>query len=215
MSAPDERNILPNTLQSPVSSSEDPTASDLVAAAKDDLANFGNEVRDEAQTIGDEAKAQIGEMVDDVTEKARSLAADQKEMLTGHLEGVASALDRVATELEGEGEPTARYVRMVADGADQLLNNVADRDADELMAMAQDFGRSQPVAFLGAAALLGFAASRFVLASGSRRAESTPLSSRSSDLGGVPSAAPVVSSNGTGQGTTYGASTLGGGNGAT
>jgi hypothetical protein len=34
--------------------------------------------------------------------------------------------------------------------------------------MAQDFGRKQPAAFIGAAALLGFVASRFVMASANR-----------------------------------------------
>ena len=44
-----------------------------------------------------------------------------------------------------------------------------NRNVDELLAMAEDFGRTQPVAFLGAAALAGFVASRFVLSSANRR----------------------------------------------
>jgi hypothetical protein len=46
---------------------------------------------------------------------------------------------------------------------------IEDRDVDDLLGMTQDFGRRQPVAFLGAAALAGFVASRFALASAHRR----------------------------------------------
>ena len=57
---------------------------------------------------------------------------------------------------------------MIADNAEKLSSLVRDNDVDQLLAIAQDFGRRQPVAFLGAAALLGFAASRFVTASAQR-----------------------------------------------
>ena len=59
----------------------------------------------------------------------------------------------------------------VADGAAKLTTTVRDNDVDQILSMAQDFGRKQPAAFMGAAALLGFAASRFLLASASRRSD--------------------------------------------
>lgn len=218
MSAPDERNTFPNTLKTPVTPHEERSVADLASTARDDLASLGDDVKQQAQAIGDEAKTQVGELVDDVAEKAKGLAADQKNMIVSHLEGVASAMDLVATELEEDGEPTARYARMVADGADKLLANVADRDINDLMAMTQDFGRRQPVAFLGAAALVGFAASRFVLASSARRSNSapnlgTPGSSSGLSRGTGPSSVPQTVAA-TPHANPYGTSRQGGSNGA-
>lgn len=217
MSATDQRKTFTNTLQTPVSPTEEQGMSDLGAMAKDDLANVGDDLKHRAEAIGEEAKAQIGDMVDDVTEQARGLAAEQKDILVGHLEGVASALDRVASELEAEGESTAHYARMIADGADDLLTNIAEHDVDDLLEMAQAFGRRQPVAFLGAAALFGFAASRFVLASSARRADGVEgmkqTNSPSESFGRTATSPATPSANST-LGGAYGASTMGGGNGA-
>jgi hypothetical protein len=47
-----------------------------------------------------------------------------------------------------------------------------ERGVDELMQSVQHFARTQPAAFLGAAALAGFAASRFAKASASRPSKS-------------------------------------------
>ena len=57
---------------------------------------------------------------------------------------------------------------LLADGASRISETVRDNDVDAILSMAQDFGRKQPAAFVGAAALLGFAASRFLLASAKR-----------------------------------------------
>lgn len=142
-------------------------ASNLADTARADLEGVVEEVKHEAASLGEEAKAQLA----DVTEKAKGMASEQKDLLAEQLGGVSSALGKVAGELETNGEGSARYVRMIADGADKLTSTVKDNDIDDIMAIAQDFGRRQPVAFMGAAALLGFVASRFVVASASRKPE--------------------------------------------
>ena len=62
----------------------------------------------------------------------------------------------------------ARYTRDLAGGLSKFGKNVQGKDVDELMGMAQSFGRQQPLAFLGAAALAGFVASRIAGASAHR-----------------------------------------------
>jgi len=141
-------------------------AAELADTARQDLSDVAETVKQEAAAVGEEAKAQLAE----VAQKAKGMAEEQKEVIVGQLDGVASSLDRVAGELEEQGESTAHYVRMVADGANKLTATVRDNNVDDIMAMAEDFGRRQPVAFMGAAALLGFVASRFMVASASRRA---------------------------------------------
>lgn len=142
-------------------------AADLADTARHDLADAASQVKHEAAAIGEEARAQL----EQATDKAKGMAEEQKQLLVDQLDGVSSSLGKVAGELEEKGEGTAQYVRMIADGADKLTSTVRDNNIDDIMAIAEDFGRKQPVAFMGAAALLGFVASRFMVASASRRAE--------------------------------------------
>ena len=148
-------------------------SSDLSQAtgqAKHDLDAIRQRAADDARQLGEQAGAKVGE----ATDKAKSFAADQKDFAAGQITGVAAAINKVADELDGSDQQTvARYARDVASGLSRIGKTVESRDVDDLMGMAQDFGRQQPVAFLGAAALAGFVASRFALASAHRR-ESKP-----------------------------------------
>ncbi len=140
-------------------------AADLADTARHDLGHVAEEVKHEAAALGEEAKAQL----DKAAKKAKGMAEEQKQVIVDQLDGVTSSLDKVAGELEQQGESTAHYVRLVADGATKLTATVRDNNVDDILGMAEDFGRKQPVAFMGAAALLGFVASRFMVASASRR----------------------------------------------
>jgi hypothetical protein len=82
-------------------------------------------------------------------------------------------MQRVAKDLEDNSVSGAPYARMVADNAERLASTIKNNDVDGLLNMAQDFGRQQPAAFVGVAAMLGFAASRFLLASGARASAAT------------------------------------------
>lgn len=136
----------------------------LADTARTDLADLGAEVSQQAAALGEQAQAQVGELA----EKAKGMAGEQKDLLANQLGGVSDALQKVAGELEGNSETSAQYVRMVADGAERLTSTLRDNSVDDILSIAQDFGRKQPAAFLGIAALLGFAASRFVSASANR-----------------------------------------------
>lgn len=163
MSAPD----YPSFQKTPAPSSSDDQndqADHLLENARDDIATAGQEVGQQVAAIAEEAKAQVGELAD----KAKGLASEQKDLLASQLGGVSEAIEKVAGELEGRNETSAHYVRMVADGATRLTSTLKDNSVDDILAIAQDFGRKQPAAFLGVAALLGFAASRFVSASSHR-----------------------------------------------
>jgi hypothetical protein len=148
------------------------------AGAQHDLEAIREKAAEDVRTLKHEASAQV----DKATDKAKGFASDQKDLAATQLDGVAQALDKVAGELEG-GDQAAigRYAHDLASGAQRLSQQIRERDVDQLMQMAQDFGRKQPVAFLGAAALLGFAATRFATASSHR--DSAPSSSASPSRG--------------------------------
>jgi hypothetical protein len=176
--------------QNPASEHLREDAAKLAETAQTDLADLGEEVKQQAATLGEEAKAQIGE----VAEKAKGLANEQKDFVVDQLSAVSDALEKVAGELEQQDQSSAHYVRMAADGAAKLTSTVRYNDVDQILGMAQDFGRKQPVAFMGAAALLGFVASRFVLASAKRRSDSQTEGEHtaSNDGSGSPSYAQSV-----------------------
>lgn len=134
-------------------------------AAKRDLDKIRGEAESTAHELAEQARAQLGQ----AAEKVKGMASEQKDFVAGQLESVATAVSRVADELRAEDAATAGYARSIADGMRRLSDTVRDRDVDDLVHVAEDFGRRQPAAFMGAAALAGFAASRFLFASASRR----------------------------------------------
>jgi hypothetical protein len=164
----------------------------------DNLRADAEAVLDEAKTaarkVADEATEQVNDLADqakeqlaEATEKVKSMAGDQKELLAQQFGGVADAIQKVASELEGTQAPAATYARMIADNASTLSDKLQNADVDELLGIAQDFGRKQPAAFMGAAALLGFAASRFLLASAKRQeTRVTPQQDDFADDGAMP-----------------------------
>ena len=56
----------------------------------------------------------------------------------------------------------------------RFADKVKDKDLREIAGIAEDFGRRQPLAFLGLAAVAGLAASRFMMASKPSVATSSP-----------------------------------------
>ena len=140
-------------------------------AAMDEARNVASKVAAEAGTQASELLDEAKSKVDETTQKVRGMASEQKDLLANQISGVADAVDRVAGDLESNDNASAHYARMLADNAGKLSDTIRKNDVDQILNMAQDFGRRQPVAFLATAALLGFAASRFLTASAHRPAE--------------------------------------------
>jgi hypothetical protein len=127
---------------------------------------------------------EIKQLANEQTLKARTtaeqLAMKEKNFAARQLGGVATVLQNVGSELErSQQDAIGHYARKLGDSLQDLAHDMKDRDLGELVAMAEDFGRRQPVAFLSMAALAGFAASRFLTAS-AKRVESDNLSSSTS-----------------------------------
>ncbi len=173
----------------------------VVETAKSEFDKVKQEAAAQVGDLAEAAKAQIA----DVTEKAKGLASEQKELLAGQIGGVADAMERVATDLEAQNASSASYARMIADGATRISDTVKNNDVDQILAMAQDFGRKQPGAFIGAAALLGFAASRFLMASAKREDQRTAQNQTGSavDYNGTPEFGTTQQSYGASGGSDY------------
>lgn len=137
----------------------------VAQAAKRDLKDITEQAASDVKALRREA----GEQVSAATDKVKSFAGDQKDLLAGQISGLSAAISKVAGELDQSDQSTiARYARDLAGGLSNLGKDVENNDIDQLMGKAQTFGQRQPLAFLGAAALAGFVASRFAVASAHR-----------------------------------------------
>jgi len=203
--------------------------SHLQNQVKDDVSQVTEKAKHEMDAVTQRAAEDVRELrhqaetkIGEATDQAKSFANDQKSMAAGQINGVAAAITKVADELDGTDQATvARYARDLAAGVSNMGKTIESRDVDDLMTMAQDFGRKQPLAFLGAAALAGFVASRFAMASAHR--VQTKSATGQSNTGsttnygstgtspsyGNPGSASTASTSGSATGSTYGSSTYG------
>ena len=125
------------------------TARDAGAAAQERL----GDLRDAALSSLDEAKSTATEKAGE----AKAQAADE-------ISRTARGLEAAAAEMEGS--PLQQdLLREAADGLKQIAHAVEGKSLGTMAAELSEFGRQNPVAFLGGAALVGFALARFARAS--------------------------------------------------
>jgi hypothetical protein len=125
------------------------SARDAGAAAQERLGDF----RDAALSSLDEAKSTA-------TDKAR----EAKAQVADEISRTARGLEAAAAEMEGS--PLQQdLLREAADGLKQIAHAVEGKSLGTMAAELSEFGRQNPVAYLGGAALVGFALARFARAS--------------------------------------------------
>lgn len=108
-------------------------------------------------------------------EKVKDIAAEKANVIAHQVGGIGSALEKVATELENSDQPqVGQYARQIGATVKNFAQQMEGKDLGGIASMAENFGRKQPVAFLGVAALAGFAASRFLTASANRGSNAAP-----------------------------------------
>jgi len=130
------------------------------------LSDLKEKAAEDIRQVRQAAEQQADAALDATAEKATG----QKNFLAGQLSSVARALDKVGAELASDDQPTiGRYAQDLGSSAKRIADDVRNKDLGEVASIVEHFGRKQPVAFLGFAALAGFAASRFVTASAQRR----------------------------------------------
>jgi hypothetical protein len=142
-----------------------------------DLKEATDTLTDAGGDLAETAKADIAEIKDaaavqlaDATEKAKGFAEEHKNVAARQIGSVSTALSKFADDLAADQQtaPVADYARALSSNARRVSDTLRGNSVQGLMGTAQDFGRRQPVAFLGLAALAGFAAGRFLMASAAR-----------------------------------------------
>jgi hypothetical protein len=129
--------------------------------AKEQAKQQAEQVKQQAQQAGGQARDKLREQVDQ-----RSTQAGER------VGSAAQDVRSVADELrrQGKGQP-AKLAEQAAERAERVGAYLEESDADRILRDVEDIGRRQPWAVVLAGLALGFAASRFLKASSSRRYE--------------------------------------------
>src|SRR4051812_14098706 len=104
---------------------------------------------------------------------ASASKVDQRSTQAGERDGsTADDIRSVSEELRKQGkEQPAKLAAQAAERAESLGSYLQRSDGDTILRDVEDFGRRQPWAVIAGGVALGFAASRFLKASSSRRYE--------------------------------------------
>ncbi len=117
-------------------------------------------------TAGGMAKPDLGAAVSEiksaVTGKAEELAGRSAQAGADAVAGVAKTATTLADSLKDQSPAVADYVRSTGQRIDRLADDLRDKSAGELLTLATDFGKRQPLALLAGSAIIGFALARIV-----------------------------------------------------
>jgi hypothetical protein len=130
-----------------------------------------DQVRDKAQLAQEKARGALGQArgrLRDQVDQRSTQAGDQ-------VQSTAQDVRSMAEQLRSQGKDTpARVAEQVADRAESFGTYLRDADGERLLRDVEDFARRQPWLLAAGGLALGFAASRFLKASSSRRYQGPP-----------------------------------------
>jgi hypothetical protein len=141
---------------------------------KEQASQQAQQVKQQAQQATGQAKDRLRQQVDQRSTQAGERAAS-----------TASDVRSVAVELRKQGkDQPAKVAEQAADRMERVGGYLKESDAERILGDIEDFGRRKPWAVALGGLALGFAASRFLKASSSRRYQQ--LQGRSSQPAGPP-----------------------------
>lgn len=119
-----------------------------------------NENRNAKPDLG----AAVSEIKTALTGKAEELAGRSAESGAAAVSALGKTAETLAGSLQDQSPAVADYVRSTGQRIDRLADDLRDKSAGELLTIATDFGKRQPLALLAGSAIVGFALARIVKA---------------------------------------------------
>jgi hypothetical protein len=128
-----------------------------------------DQVREKAQVAQDKARGAVGQARGRLSDQV-----DQRSTQAGErVSGTAADVRNIAEELRRQGKDApATLAEQVAGQADRVGDYLKGASGDRILRDVEDFARRQPMLVAAGGLVLGFAASRFLKASSSRRYQS-------------------------------------------
>ena len=118
---------------------------------------LANDMRDQLGAAVDEIKSTVGGKAEEVATRGTRAGADT-------VAAIGRTAETLAASLQDQSPAVADYVRSTGARIDRLADDLRDKSAGELLGMATEFGKKQPLVLLAGAAVVGFALSRVVKA---------------------------------------------------
>jgi hypothetical protein len=135
--------------------------------------NGPNSTTDQAKEKAQEGAQQAKRTVRDQVDQRSTQAGERIGSTAGDVRTVGEELRK-----QGKDQP-AKLAEQVAQRAESLGDYLQRNDGDTILRDVENFGRRQPWAVIAGGVALGFAASRFLKASSTRRYEGASNASRS------------------------------------
>lgn len=158
---------------------QDEKAQDVAGQAQEKAQEVAGLAQEKGQQAATQAKDKLREQLD----QRSAQAAEQVNQQASDLRAVSNSLRE-----QGKDGPASAAGRL-ADYAEKAGAYLHEKDSDALLADAEDLARRQPWAVAAGALALGFAASRFLKASSSKR-----HSTRAAELAGTTGRGPIAPS---------------------
>jgi hypothetical protein len=137
-----------------------------VTADRSTTEQVNDQVRDTTQLAQDKARGALGQARSRLRDQIDQRSTQAGEQVQSTVLDVRS----MAEQLRGQGKDTpARVAEQVADRAESFGSYLRDADGERLLRDVEDVARRQPWLVAAGGLALGFAASRFLKASSSRR----------------------------------------------
>lgn len=133
------------------------------------------EGQEAASDVGEKYVRQAKSAAQDIKESAVDQAEDAKDDAAQEADRTSMALRNAAHEI-GVETPQGRLLSEVANGLAEVADATREKSISDMAVGIADFGRRNPVAFIGGAALVGFAIARFARASQLSPANDSKLS---------------------------------------
>jgi hypothetical protein len=133
-------------------------------------ADAGSRAQDKAQQAAGQAQEKAQQAAGQAQDKVREQLDQRSTQLAEHVHKQASDLRSVSAALRDQGKDRpAQLADRLALYAEQTGRYLHQKDADAMLADAEDFGRRKPAILAAGAVALGFAGSRFLKASSRKR----------------------------------------------
>lgn len=123
-----------------------------------------SEAESEAKSLADDVRNKAAQARDTAADAIHTTAVGAKDGVADEISSIGNALRRASDDLRS-GSPQERTFGQMASTLADLSDTVRDKDLGEMVDDLSNFARRNPIAFMGGAALLGFAGVRMAKAS--------------------------------------------------
>ena len=159
-----------------------------------------DQVKEKAQVAQDKARGAMGQARGRISDQVDQRSTEAGERIAG----TASDVRSIADELRSQGKDApANLAEQVAGQADRVGDYLKGASGDRILRDVEDFARRQPMLVAAAGLALGFAASRFLKASSSRRYDPSYQSSGDGRYGRASVTSPYDTRTSSTTGTRY------------